>query len=205
MLVQQILQRAHIPYKMVWYPWARCFASVRQGEVQLGMDAYYDSARARLIAYSDPYYTLTPQYFYSRRKHPQGLNIQQAADLRKYRGCGIRGYSYRHYGLSTANLDDGALDDIQLVDKLQHDHCDYFVEEMEVIQGYALLNHPLLSNPDLGHAAVPGAQAPQMRFFMTRSSTTTERLLPLINREIAIANQRGTMRHLIRSTLKQAP
>jgi polar amino acid transport system substrate-binding protein len=202
-LIQQILKRNHIPYQMVWYPWARCLASVRQGEVQLGMDAYYDTARARTVTYSAAYYTLTPQYFYSRRKFPHGLNIQRTSDLKKFRGCGIRGYTYTHYGLLASNLDDGALDDRQLVDKLQHDHCDYFVEELEVIQGYALLNRSLLDIPDLGHGPVPGADAPQMHFFLTKSSTISEQLLPLLNKEIERANKRGVMRQLIRATLKQ--
>lgn len=204
-LVQQILNRNKIAYRIAWYPWARCLAYVKQGEIQLGMDTYYDQARARQVVFSDPYYTLTPQYFYSRRKFPHGLAIQAPADLKKYRGCGVRGYSYAHYGLTGRDLDNGALDDIQLVDKLVYGHCDYFVEELEVIQGYALIGHPFLENRDLGHGPVPGAVPPQMHFILAKSSEVTNWLLPLLNREIAISNKQGTMRRLMENSLRHTP
>jgi len=203
-LIHQILQRNKIAYRVVWYPWARCLAYVKQGEIQLGMDAYFDTVRARDVVFSEPYYTLTPQYFYSRRKYPRGLSIQNPGDLKKFRGCGVRGYSYAHYGLSNRDLDSGALDDIQLVGKLSHSHCDYFVEELEVIQGYALTGRPFLDDPDLGHGAVPGATAPQMHFILAKSAETTRWLLPLLNREIALSNKQGTMRRLMENSLKRA-
>jgi polar amino acid transport system substrate-binding protein len=204
-LIQQILTRNKIAYRVAWYPWSRCLAYIKQGDIQLGMDTYFDAARAREVLYSEPYYTLTPQYYYSKRKYPGGLGIQDRDDLKKFRGCGVRGYSYAHYGLSDRDLESGALDDIQLVEKLARGHCDYFVEELEVMQGYALTGHPFLDNPDLGHGAVPGAAPPQMHFILARNSAVSVWLLPLLNREITLSNKQGTMRRLMDVILHHSP
>lgn len=204
-LVERILKRNGIAYQIEWFPWTRCLAYVRQGDIQIGMDAYYDPQRNRQIVYSEPYFTLTPQYFYLRSLHPGGLSIRQRSDLKRYRGCGILGFSYTHYGLDNHDIDTGSADHDGLLRKLKAGRCDYFVEELEVMRGYALTGHPYLADPDLGHGPVPGAVPPRLHFILTRGTEATRRLLPVLNREIVRLRAQDGVRQLVETDLARTP
>jgi polar amino acid transport system substrate-binding protein len=202
-LIERILKRSNTPYSVEWFPWTRCLAYIKQGTIQIGMDAYYDARRNKDIVYSEPYYTLTPQYYYSRKHFPHGLAISRLADLKRYRGCGVLGYSYTHYALKKEDLDAGALDHASLIRKLKIGRCDYFVEELEVMRGYSLTGQPYLQDPDLGHAATPGAIAPQLHFILSRATPDLWRLLPLINREVIRLRDSGEVQRLIKANLRR--
>lgn len=202
-LIEHILKRNNITYRIEWFPWTRCLAYVKQGAIQIGMDAYYDARRNQDIIYSEPYYTLTPQYYYSRSHFPAGLNIRRLADLKRYRGCGVLGYSYTHYALRKEDLDLGALDHASLIRKLKIGRCDYFVEELEVMRGYALTGPSYLSDPDLGHGPTPGATAPKLHFILSRSTPMLRKLLPAINRGIIQLRDNGEMQRMVETTLRQ--
>lgn len=204
-LVERILKRHGIAYQIEWFPWTRCLAKVEQGEIQIGMDAYFDPQRNRQIVYSEPYFTLTPQYYYLRSLHPGGLLIRQRSDLKRFHGCGILGFSYTHYGLSDRDIDTGSADHDGLLRKLKAGRCDYFVEEHEVMRGYALTGHRYLADPDLGHGPVPGAVPPRLHFILTRGTDATRRLLPLLNREIIQLRAQDAVRQLVERDLARAP
>jgi polar amino acid transport system substrate-binding protein len=202
-LVSQMFQRAHIAYRIRLMPWARCLASVQQGSDQIGMDADYLPASAQQLTYSKPYYTLTPQYFYSRRRFPKGMAISASADLKKYSGCGIFGYSYQHYGLSNHDLDTSSRNRDSLMRKLEFGRCEYFVEDLEVMRAEALTGHSASNNPDLAHGPVPDATPPELHFILTKSSVQTATLLTLINQEITIARQDHRMEQWVNRILNQ--
>jgi polar amino acid transport system substrate-binding protein len=205
-LVNGILKPYGIPYQIKWYPFSRCMAEVEQGSIDVGLDAYYDPDRARMLTYSKPYFSLTPQYFYSKKRYPNGLNITSTQDLKKYKGCGIHGYSYLHYGLRAQDLfNNDSLSDAGLVHMVQYNRCDYFVEELEVLQGLALTEQAILKIPDLGHASVPGAESPQLYFFLSKSSQTTQWLLPILNHEISRLKAKGDVTHLVSAELRRNP
>lgn len=203
-LIERILKHNHVSYKIEWFPWTRCLAYVKQGTIQIGMDAYYDARRNQDIVYSEPYYTLTPQYYYSRSHYPAGLGIKRLADLKRYRGCGVLGYSYTHYALKKEDLDLGALDHASLIRKLKIGRCDYFVEELEVMRGYALTGPSYLSDPDLGHGPTPGAEAPKLHFILSRSTPMLRKLLPALNRGIVRLRDNGEMQRMVEATLRQS-
>jgi len=203
-MVERILNRHQISYSIKWLPWTRCLAYVKSGNIQIGMDAYYDARRDQDIAYSEPYYTLTPQYYYSRQRFPHGLGIKWRTNLKQYRGCGVLGYSYTHYGLGKSDIDSGAQDHATLIRKLSMGRCDYFVEELEVMQGYALTGTPYLNNPDLGHAGVPGVIAPKLHLIISRKTPSMQNLLSLLNREIIQMHKNGEMQQLVDNNLRQS-
>jgi len=161
------------------YPWARCLLMVERGQIDFAMDAYFDAERAERFDYSLHYQTLTPQVFY-RQDTP--LNIRQLGDLKRYRGCGMNGASYAHYGLRKEDLDLANGYD-NLINKLLAKRCDYFVEELEVIGGYRLSGTDYLSNPNLAHAPVPGAAAPAKHLITAKGSQASS-LLPALNEQL---------------------
>ena len=138
-------------------PWSRCMRAVEAGEIDFALGAYYSEERARRFAYSVAYSRATPQVFYLR-SHP--VQINAAADLHRYRGCGLLGSSYEHYGLQAKELDLGVNTYDKMIGKLKIGRCDFFVEELEVVAGYKYVDMDYLANPELMHAPVPGVTAP---------------------------------------------
>jgi polar amino acid transport system substrate-binding protein len=202
--VGEMFERAGIAYKITLMPWARCMNAVQQGLFQIGMDAYYDSDRAKTFVYSKPYFTLTPQYYYSRKRHPSGLKIASRRDLKKYQGCGIQGYSYDHYGLNVFDLDFEANNHSELVEKIEYGRCDYFVEELEIMRGFSLFGQHYLADADLGHGAVPDVPAPQLHFILGRNNAQSSWLLPFLNEQIRQSQQHGTLLSLVNHYLDRS-
>jgi polar amino acid transport system substrate-binding protein len=177
-LVSAAFERMKLPVRFIGdQPWARCLRSVQAGEIDFALGAYRDAARERQFAYSVHYNTLTPQVYYSRRKP---IKVQGVADLKAYRGCGMLGASYAHYGLSDSQLDLGVNNYPRLIAKLKAGRCDYFVEELEVISSYKLLGTDLLADPDIERQGLPGAQAPA-KHLVTSLKGRGQTLLPRLN------------------------
>ena len=158
-------------------PWKRCMRAVASGEIDFATGAYRDDERAKQFVYSRPYKVLTPQVFFRANKP---VLIVTKADLKKYRGCGMNGSSYAHYGLKAEELDLGARSYRNLIEKLLRGRCDYFVEELEVIQQLEGGRRHDLDDPALGHAPVPDAEAPALHLIAARDSAAAA-LMPQID------------------------
>ena len=168
------------------YPWARCLLLVEQGQVDFAMDGYFDVERAKKFTYSTHYNTLTPQVYF-RTRDP--VAVKSVSDLKLHRGCGLIGASYAHYGLGPEDLDLSIGYD-SLFRKLKAGRCEYFVEELEVISGYKIIGTDYLGDPDVGHAAVPGAKGPAKHVFTAKGSQASK-LLPQLNKAIAALIKSG--------------
>lgn len=148
-------------------PWSRCLRMVAVGAVDFAPGAYFDEFRAKTLAYSKPYQTYTPQVFYLTRKP---ISINSIDDLHRFRGCGMNGSSYAHYGLLPGQLDQGTKSFKALADKLKAGYCDYFVEELEVLNELALQGLPIMSDPEISHGPVRGAIAPGLHLVAGKNS-----------------------------------
>jgi len=162
-------------------PWARCMKSVELGTIQYAMDAYFDEERAKTFLYSISYQQLTPQVFFDVQRP---IQAQVKADLKKYKGCGLIGFSYKHYGLAPADMDLGVNHLEQLVTKLKAGRCDYFVEELEVISGYSMIGINYLNDPRIVHGPVNDAIGPK-KYLMAKKNSTAAQLMPRINDELS--------------------
>jgi len=170
-------------------PWARCLKMVQEGHIDFAMDAYYNSERAKTLAYSKSYSTLTPQVFY-RKKSP--IRAQSKHELKRYKGCGMIGASYAHYGLSPEELDLGVNTYEGMIKKLKAGRCDYFVEELEVIAGYTQLGRDFLNDPALQHNGIKDAQAPT-KHLVTALQGDDAQLLPIIDKALADMEKSGEL------------
>lgn len=161
-------------------PWSRCLKMVEAGDIDYAMDAYFNTERDKLFAFSRHYNTLTPQVFY-RADSP--VEVRSTADLQRYRGCGMLGASYAHYGLQSEQLDLGVNTYQGMITKLKAQRCDYFVEELEVIAGYKKLGVDHLGDQALRYHAVTDAQAPAKHLIAAKGSAAAA-LLPEIDKQL---------------------
>lgn len=160
-------------------PWKRCLSEVENGSIDFAMDAYYDLDREKIFAYSTHYNTLTPQIFF-RKGHP--VNFSTRTALKKFRGCGVLGTSYTHYGIRPSELDLGATREA-LFDKLFAGRCEYFLEELEDIVSFRLTGTDYLANPALQHETVNWA-VPPSKFLITLKNGKYATMMDQINEAI---------------------
>ena len=202
-LLMLIGERLGVKISLRRYPWARCMLAVEKGLMDIGLDAYHDPARARRFDFSLPYYRLTPQLFYYRSRFPQGMPANTPAQLKAYLGCGIHGYTYRHYHLDLTDFDLRAETHTQLVDKLRAGRCDYFIEELEVMRGFALTGRDFLADPMLATAPVPQADTPQLHLILSRKSRMAQQLKAPINATIDALNRSGETARMVERHLQR--
>lgn len=182
-------------------PFKRCLRAVSIGEVDFALGVYRDEERARTLAFSAPFKTLTPQVFFRADKP---LKIQSMADLKRWRGCGMNGSSYAHYGLQPGDLDQGARSFRTLFEKLMTGRCDYVVEELEVVQQLEINKRDYLATPGLAHAPVPGAVAPA-RHIVARLGSEAAALLPAMDDAYARLVRQGEVQKIWRRHAASAP
>lgn len=158
-------------------PWARCLKLVAAGEIDFASGAYFSAERAKIYAFSKPYKTLTPQAFMLAGSD---VKIESSDDLRRYRGCGMNGSSYSHYGLRDGDLDQGSRSYAGMIEKLKIKRCDFFVEELEVVAQLNGGRDHYLEDPKLRHNGVQGATRPATHLIAVKGSTAAL-LLPLFD------------------------
>ena len=201
-LLQYLGKKLKFSVRLQRLPWLRCLQSVESGAMDMALDAYYSPERAARFDYSRPYYYLTPQIFFLRSRFPDGPPAQTIAQLKPLRGCGIHGYAYSHYGLEDTDLDLKAQTHEQLVEKLKAGHCDFFLEELEILQGFALTGRNYLADTQIDSAEVPDAAHPQLHLLLSRNSKPLLTLRPALNQAIEQYTSEGRMIGSVRRLLK---
>lgn len=160
-------------------PWSRCLLQTESGEIDFAMDGYYSEDRARRFAFSAHYNTLSPQVFFLA---DSDVKVSTKSDLKRYRGCGMLGASYGHYGLDPSELDLGVATYEGTIRKLMARRCQYFVEELEVITGLWALGRIPFDQRLLSSSAVRDASAPS-KHLLTAKGGRGEKVL----RELDVA------------------
>jgi polar amino acid transport system substrate-binding protein len=186
-LARQMGRQLHV-HKL---PWARCLQEVKSGAIDLAIDAYDDAERRKVYGYSSSYHTLTPQIFYKTHALLDLKPIKGVQDLQRFKGCGVRDYTYAHYDLDAARLDRGAADDLRMLQKLRAGHCDYAVEELEYIVGARASVANWLDESGLKSQRPAWARGPQLHFLIGKERAGGEALLADIDLAIAGAEKSG--------------
>lgn len=193
-------------YTIAMVPWVRCMLEVKNG-VKYQMVLDFTTSPERGIDYwiSQAYYTTNTYYYFSRKKHPQGLSIKAMVDLKRYRICGIHGYNVNYAGyigfFKPGEIDQGTKDFDALIEKIHLQRYDLFLEQYQAMQGYAFIGKPFLDNPELGREPMPGLAPSPFHFAISRQYVHGEALLNLINQELKHMESTGRLKELWKKRL----
>jgi len=192
-IAEQLQQRAS--FKEL--PWARCLEEVKEGRIDLAIDAYEDAERRKVFLYTVPYHTLTPQVFYRRSDANRlGFPFLTLAALQKLRGCGAHEYTYEHYGLEAAKMDLRAKNDQTMLAKLTMGRCDYAVEELEYVVGGRRTERNWPDESELSSFQPTWAKAPQVHFLISQAHPKAQELQNQVNEVISISEKNGFLNAL---------
>jgi polar amino acid transport system substrate-binding protein len=196
-VIDDILTRHQISYRIDMIPWSRCLAVAKLGkQYQMVLNLSFSPERMQALLFSRPYYSTTVYYYYSKRHHADGLAIKGPADLRAHRLCGVRGYNYVGYGIDAKAIDQGAGDFTALIAKMHLGRCDMFLEKNEIMTGYGAIGRDYLADPDIGRAPMPGIKPGLFHFGVSRQFPQAEVLRSLIDQELVKMEDSGRLQEL---------
>jgi polar amino acid transport system substrate-binding protein len=201
-VINDIFSRRGVDYNIDLIPWPRCLAVTTLGkDYGMVLNMSYNAERAKSFFFSRPYYATTAYYYYSRRNHPGGLPVATAADISKYRVCGVQGYNYEGYGLGPGEVDQGAKDFVALISKVQLGRCALFMEKDEVMMGYAAIGKNYLADPDIGKAPIPGLKPMLFYFGISKRYSHAEEVHAMIDEELQQMESNGRLAELWRKAI----
>lgn len=193
-VIGEIFANRHVVHKIDMIPWPRCLAVVSIGkEYAMVLNMSHSAERAKNFLFSRPYYATTAYYYYSKRNNPKGLQIARAADIRKYRVCGVQGYNYEGYGMKQGEVDQGAKGFSALISKVQLGRCDLFLEKDEIMTAFAAIGKNYLADPDIGKAPIPGMKPNLFYFAISKRFERADELRAIIDGELLQMETNGKL------------
>jgi polar amino acid transport system substrate-binding protein len=181
--LQRILARKGLHFTLELLPWQRCMAEVNEGRYAMLLNASTNDERVKTFLVSKPYYALTLVYFYPADRPKPAVN--NPADFRRLRSCGVSGYNYAPFGLEPDMIDTDAKDLTQAFLKLKRDRCDVVPDRLEVALGYQTLGLINLQKEGLRYAPIPGLPRSPFYMMVSRNVPYAAELLAAINEGIA--------------------
>jgi len=201
-VIHMILDKNNISFSIVLTPWSRALRSVKEGDFHMLLNASYNEEREKLYYLSQAYYSLNYAFFYSKTKYPNGLEHLSVDQMKKkYKICGLMGYSYEDVGLKSNEVDN---DSIYTYDKLikllhyRHERCDVFVEGYEIFAGFSVIGKDYLANKNLKYFIIPKIEKQPFHMMISKNFKYGKELQQVINEGINDLKQSGQLEELLK-------
>jgi len=203
-LLERLLQPLGMKARIELLPWARCLQEVRRGQdFHMLLNATRNPERERDFFITSPTYSTRTYYFWSKRVHPQGLQVRGQEDLKRYRLGGVHGYTYSQLDqIDMASLQ-RAPNYASLVRMLHLDRIDVIVVGEEVFHGLAgLPGYELAQDPDLGRAPLAVPRPNAFHMMVSRQHALGPVLFEALQRELGQLRRSGELDRLLAKHLQ---
>jgi len=198
-VVTAILSEHKIKAKFVIQPWRRCLKKTKNGLFQVALSASSSAQRERDYLLSAAYYSLTPSYFYLKKKFPNGLAIKSAVDLKKHGEiCGRHGYNYANFGLKNTDVRMGAKTYKNLVEMTLKGRCDIFLARYETFSGVSLIGENLLADPRFERAPISNVKPENFHMLISRNYKYAEQLQLILDSGILRLKRAGQLQAILK-------
>lgn len=202
-VVKKVFHKHNIKFHLSIIPWGRCQSLVEKGtEYQMFLSGTTNPTRIKKYLISQPYYSTSSYYFWSKRYHPNGLNIKVATDLSRYQIGGVMGYGnslLKKLKVDLSGMDSGAKDLKALVTKLHSGRVDVFLEEREIVVGLTSIGvYDFTNDPLLGRALVPEAEETNYHMMFTKLNPIGLTLMSLVNQELTSMKRSGELAKILK-------
>ena len=213
-VIREIFTKYGIKFTLAIIPWQRCQNEVDIGtKYQMFLSGGLNPGRIKRYHISQPYYFTKLYYFWSKKNHPNGLDISNKSlkaalwDLmNKYKMGNIIGYGMgqsKSLGLDTSKVDTGAKDYKALKSKILKGRVDNFQESMEVLSGLAAIGTTdIVNDPDIAYAPLPHATPRGYQMMFTKQKKIGLQLRDLVDREITQMRAIGRLDELMKKYIK---
>lgn len=196
-VVEEIFSKNEIDFTITFLPWMRALLVVERGEkYQMILGGTSTEERIEKYYISRPFYTTSAYYFYSKKHHPNGLNINEKADLKKYKIAGIRGYEYLAYGVSKDDIFQYLRTYDSLIKFIHFNRSDLFLESAEVFSGFAMLGKNYFADPDLGYVSMEDSISPEVFHMIFTKNEVGKELKRIIDKGLLEMEKSGRLEEL---------
>jgi len=198
-LLKTIFKNDTLVFELV--PWNRCMQLAKSGDhYQIVLGAEKTPEREIDFYFTEPFLFLQSDYYYSRNKFPNGMNIKTLADLQRYQVCGLFGYNYQRYGLSGSKILT-TYKFQQLIPLIMHDNCDLFIEQRQVVEGHRKIDEQLrklIDDPNLTHQRIPGIADIPYYLIVPRLAPNAQEIIDRLNSGLHEATKNGAKSDLMK-------
>jgi len=171
-----------VSYDLTMTSWSRCLRGAKNGEFDLAMSSSYNSQRDVDYLYTDWYYTITPHYVYSTKQFPDGLNISNVQDLKRYKLCGNHGYNYDDFTLDSIKRVGNSINDV--LQKVRQGECDVYLSWEEILEGNKTVWGIQHIYPPLVSIAVPNMEPHRFYMLISRQLAEKSQLKSLLDDQL---------------------
>lgn len=204
-LMRAIAARRDFRLEVRLLPWKRCVEAVRQGELQLLMNAIRTPERDRDFWVSNAIYESELLALWSLKRHPQGLKLRRQADLGGLRLGGLHGYSYSQLDEQRQAEMLRAPNYASLLQMLHLGRVDVALVNEAIMLGHAALGHRELGDEaGLGQARFEDRAPSRFHLMATRASPLGRALQQAIDEELLLLERSGELARLREHFLQQA-
>lgn len=198
-VVTTILSEYKIKAEFVIRPWKRCLKQTKNGLFQVALSASTSQQRKRDYLLSAAYYSLTPSYFYLKKKFSNELSIKNAVELKKHgKICGRHGYNYVNFGLKNTDVQMGSKTYKNLVEMTLKGRCDIFLARLETFSGISLIGEDLNTAQIFAHAPIPNAKPESFHMLISRNYKYAEQLKRLLDSGIRKLKRTGQLQAILK-------
>lgn len=197
-ILKEIFSKYNIKVIVELPPWKRCLEMTKNGSrYQIALSASYNVRRFRNYLMTRSYYTLTPYYFYSTRRYPDGPGIKKPADLNRHYLCGLKSYNYFNFGVDNSRVHRPADNFPSLIAETLRGKCDIFLARYEILAGFEHIGKKYLSG-DIGYAPVPDAAGEEFYMLISKQWRYASQFKRLLNKGITELERKGRLNEIFR-------
>jgi polar amino acid transport system substrate-binding protein len=205
-LVRKILAKHQITAQFKALHWNRCLSETKKGErIQVSMSAASTLERRRDFLFTNSYYHLTPAYFYSRQKFPNGLSINAPSDLLEHGNiCGRLGYSYQEFGIKSKDINKTPVTYIDLVNMLMGGRCTIFLARLETFAGLTLIGSDYVSSKQLAYNTLPNSTLEPFYMLISKRYKYAKELKLILDQGFIQMDKTGFSQQLLKKYLSSS-
>ena len=202
-VIHAIFTKQNISYAVTFLPWKRCLEELKHGDsFQMALNASFSQYRQKTYLLSKPYYSTQKHYYYSERKYPDELVIENIQQLKQYQLGGIRGHSFESYGISNALITQRTKGYVELINMLNAGRFDIFLGEHEIISGQANINPQISLEKPLVFVALNNLKRNDFYMLISRGPSYAVKLKALLDKGIGELHDSGQSEQFLKKYIK---
>ncbi|GGY49156.1 hypothetical protein GCM10011297_22480 [Bacterioplanes sanyensis] len=199
-VLKAILEPQGITVDVQMLPWKRCLQDTDNGKIHAALSASANDERRKKYRLTEYYYTVQPSYIYVKERFPGGVQLTASEALKQHKICGLRGYNYDGFGLSSEKVDRDTNNFKQLFQKTKAGRCDLILARYEILVGFALMGENYLTD-EWGYNAIPGIEGDKFYMLVSRNIPDSEAVEKKLSDGIKQLRSEGKLEALLKPYL----
>ncbi|WP_027708774.1 substrate-binding periplasmic protein [Zooshikella ganghwensis] len=205
-IITEILSKHQIKAAFFLPPWKRCLLEVEKNtKYQVALSSSYSDTRNTLFLYSNSYYSITPKFFYSTKRYPNGPPIiDSVKQLLSYEVCGLHSYNYTGFaeGIRNEDINMIAKKFDQVISLTLKNRCDLFLARYEILSGFASIGEDYLSSGDIKAMPIPHGKSDPFYLLISRQFKYAYELKGILDEGFAELERTGKMQLFLDKYIK---